>query len=211
MNGTGGEPNRLIPVTLPPGQLDPRSCGVERKESRMKARSVHALLLACAATSSVVAQGQGASRQIAAPISIATPIVYRNSQYGFCFLLPADWAGYTIVAETWSGTVLDSQKTEHGPQLLIRNPKWTEGDHWQDIPIMIFTPSQWKIIEADNMAVSAAPIGPSELGKNEDYVFALPPRWIGFYDVKGMDEVQTLINQNPFEAPCARSDAPPAK
>jgi len=61
------------------------------------------------------------------------------------------------------------------------------------------------------MAVSAAPIGPAELGRNKSYVFALPPRWIGFWaDVKGMDEVQTLMNQNPFQAPCGHKGTPPA-
>jgi len=144
-----------------------------------------------------------------APAPIPTPVVYNNTQYGFCFLLPADWKGYTIVADKWSGTVLDTGQKESGPQLLIRNPKWTEADPWQDIPIMIFTPSQWKIVAADNMAVSAAPIGPAELGQNESYVFALPPRWIGFTDAEGTDEVRTLMNQNPFQAPCGHKSTQP--
>jgi hypothetical protein len=138
------------------------------------------------------------------------PIVYHNAHYGFCFLLPADWKGYTIVGGKWNGTVLDTQKPESGPQLLIRNPKWTKDDPYQDIPVMIFTLSQWKLVAAENMAVSAAPIGPSELGQNKSYFFALPPRWIGFMDTKGQDEVQTLINQNPFQAPCGNTNAPPA-
>jgi hypothetical protein len=74
---------------------------------------------------------------------------------------------------------------------------------------MIFTPSQWTLVAAENMAVSAAPIGPAELGQDKSHVFALPPRWIGFYDVKGIDEVQTLMNQNPFEAPCGHKSAQP--
>lgn len=145
-----------------------------------------------------------------APVPLPTPIVYHNLQYGFCFLLPADWKGYTIVVDQWSGNVLDKPQKESGPQLLIRHPKWTKADPWQDIPIMIFTPSQWKIVAADNMAVSAAPIGPAELGQNQNYVFALPPRWIGFYDVKGIDEVQTLMNQNPFQSPCGHRNTLPA-
>ena len=173
----------------------------------MKSHSVLAFLLACAAMAPALVQD--ASLQSAGPAPIPTPLVYRNAQYGFCFLLPADWKGYKIVADKWSGTVLDTGKKESGPQLLIRNPKWTSDDPWQDIPIMIFTPSQWKIVAADNMAVSAAPIGPAELGQNKSYVFALPPRWIGFYDVKGMDEVQTLMNQNPFQAPCGHKSTQP--
>lgn len=140
---------------------------------------------------------------------IPTPIVYHNTQYGFCFLLPADWKGYTIVMETWNGTVLDAPKTESGPQLLIRNPKWTKDDPWQDIPILIFTPSQWKLVAAENLAVSAAPIGPAKLGQNKSYAFALPPRWMGFTDAKGQDELRTFMSQNPLEAPCGHKSTKP--
>lgn len=173
----------------------------------MKSKLVPAILLACAVVAAAIAQD--ASSQSAVPAPIATPIVYHNAQYSFCFLLPADWKGYTIVAQKWIGSVLDTGQKESGPQLLIRHPQWTADNPWQDIPIMIFTPSQWKIAAADNMAVSAAPIGPAELGQNKSYVFALPPRWIGFTDAKGTDEVQTLMNQNPFEAPCGRKSTQP--
>ena len=176
----------------------------------MRSNLIPAFLLVCAAIVPISGPAQGASPQSAAPAPLPTPIVYRNLQYGFCFLLPADWKGYTIVVDQWSGNVLDKPQKESGPQLSIRNPKWTKADPWQDIPIMIFTPSQWKLVAADNLAVSAAPIGPSVLGQNEGYVFALPPRWIGFYDVKGIDEVQTLMNQNPFQAPCGHKGTPPA-
>jgi hypothetical protein len=168
------------------------------------------------------------SKRTEGPAPMPTPLVYRNAQYGFCFRLPADWKGYTIVTQQWQGTLLTGNgqgssaqgsaspqgssaqgPAEHGPQLLIRNPQWTESDPWQDIPIMIFTPAQWKLVDAEDMAVSAAPIGPGKLGKNKSYVFALPPRWIGFYDAKGIDEVQALMNQNPFEAPCEKKGTQP--
>ena len=155
------------------------------------------------------ALAQDASPQNPAPAPIPAPIIYHNMQYGFCFLLPADWKGYKIITEKWSGTVLDTGQKEGGPELLIRNPKWTEADPWQDIPMMVFTPSQWKFVEADNLAVSAAPIGPAELGRNKSHVFALPPRWIGFADAQGQDEVQTLMNQNPFEVPCGQKSTQP--
>ena len=174
----------------------------------MKSHSVLAILLACAAVAPALAQDASPHNSgPAAPFPM--PIVYHNTQYGFCFSLPADWKGYTIVADKWSGTVLDTGQKESGPLLLIRNPKWTEADPWQDIPIMIFTPSQWKFVAADNMAVSAAPIGPAELGQNKSYVFALPPRWIGFTDAEGTDEVRTLMNQNPFQAPCGHKSTQP--
>jgi len=176
----------------------------------MKVHPVLCYLLTCISTAPVFAQAQDASPQSSTPAPIRTPILYRNTQYGFCFRLPADWKGYTIVTETWSGTVFDTGQKESGPQLLIRNPKWTEEAPYQDIPIMVFTPSQWKFVADENMGVSAAPIGPSELGHNSSYVFALPPRWIYFPDVKGIDEVQTLMNQNPFETPCGHKSTPPA-
>ena len=43
-------------------------------------------------------------------------------------------------------------------------------------------------MEQEKLAVSAAPIGPSKLGENARFVFALPPRWIGFADTLGQDE-----------------------
>jgi len=135
-------------------------------------------------------------------------IVYRNSAYGFCFALPKSWKGYTIVAEQWGGTILSSGKAVQGPQLLIRNPKWTKAAPYQDIPIMIFTPAEWQQVAAATMAVSAAPIGPSELGHNSKYVFALPPRWIGFYDTLGQDELNAWMQQNRLQAPCGKPAAP---
>ena len=183
----------------------------------MKTHSALCCLLACAATVPATLLAQNTPSPASSPTSIPTPLVYRNLQYGFCFRLPADWKGYTIVTQQWSGTMLTGpdagKQTENGPQLLIRNPKWTEGDPYKDIPIMVFTPSQWKLADGANadMAVSAAPIGPAELGQNKSYVFALPPRWIGFYDVKGIDEVQALMNQNPFEAPCGHKSTQPDK
>jgi hypothetical protein len=182
---------------------------MKRKEPLMKSNLVPVFLLACAAMTPTAGFAQDANSPSTASAAIPTPIVYHNTQYGFCFLLPADWKSYTIVTQNWSGIVLDSQKKESGPQLLIRNPKWTEANPWQDIPIMIFTPSQWKIVAAENLAVSAAPIGPSLLGENKSYVFALPPRWIGFSDAQGQDEVQTLMNQNPFQAQCGHKSPTP--
>jgi hypothetical protein len=97
------------------------------------------------------------------------------------------------------------------PQLLIRNPKWTEEKPYQDIPIMVFTPAEWQQVEAVTMSVSAAPIGPSELGHNSQYVFALPPRWIGFDDTLGQDEVSAWTSQNRLQAPCGKTTALPGK
>lgn len=163
----------------------------------MKARSVLAWLIGCAAIATVLGRAQDANSSSSQPASIPTPIVYRNTQYGFCFRLPADWKGYRIVAEKWPGDVPDAQE-----ELLIRNPKWTEDDQYQDIPIVIFTRAQWRIGEGSDMNWNVAGLEPTEIGRSRSYVFAQPPGWIGSEDAKGMDEVQALMLQNPFQAPC---------
>jgi hypothetical protein len=162
----------------------------------MKIHPALVAVLACFAIPSAIAQGQDAASQIpAAPFAF-----YHNLQYGFCFRAP--WS-YSIVDQTWSGTLFDTQEKVSGPELIIRNREWSKEDPWQDIPIMIFTLSQWNLVEAGKLAVSAAPIGPSELGRTANYVFALPPRWIGFTEVEGQDAVEESMKQHPFQAPCA--------
>jgi hypothetical protein len=168
-------------------------------------------LLACAVIQPAGAGAQTAPAQVPKVGAAQTTIIYRNNAYGFCFSLPESWRGYTIVAEQWSGTILNSGQAVQGPQLLIRNPKWTEEKPYQDIPIMVFTPAEWQQVEAVTMSVSAAPIGPSELGHNSQYVFALPPRWIGFDDTLGQDEVSAWTSQNRLQAPCGKTTALPGK
>jgi hypothetical protein len=162
----------------------------------MKAQSVSSTLLLCAVLVPAFAPAQDEDSQTAPPHAIPTPIVYRNTQYGFCFRLPADWQGYKIITEKW-GTEVDGY-----PVLTIRNPKWTEGDPWQDIPIIIFTRKQWEDAANYDENVNVAGLGPTEIGRSQSYVFAQPPRWIGFEDLKGNDEVRTLMMQDPFQAPC---------
>jgi hypothetical protein len=177
----------------------------------MRFHPVLPLLLACAALQPAGAGAQTAPAPAAKTAAAQATIVYRNTQYGFCFSLPDSWRGYRIVAEQWNGTILSSGQAVHGPQLLIRNPKWTAEKPYQDIPIMVFTPAEWQQVTAVTMSVSAAPIGPSELGHNSKYIFALPPRWIGFYDTLGQDEVNSWMSQNRLQAPCGTTPAQPGK
>lgn len=154
---------------------------------------------------------QAAQNQSSKPAKAPTSVIYRNMQYGFCFLLPESWKGFTIVTEQWQGTVFSSGQTVHGPQLLIRNPKWTQENPYQDIPIMVFTPEEWQQVVKVEMSVSAAPIGPAKLGQNSHYVFALPPRWIGFDDSAGQDEVNSWMEQNRLQTPCGHTSTEPVK
>ena len=134
------------------------------------------------------------------PAPVDTSVIYTNADYGFTFTLPDDWSGYSIVQNTWTGNPLVPNITvnETGPKLLIRNPKWTSAVHYEDIPIMVFTLAQWKSYVAEDFAVSAAPIQASELARNNNYVFALPPRWDFDYS-QGFEEADNIVKTNPIK------------
>lgn len=132
--------------------------------------------------------------------SQARSIVYANTQYDFSFSLPKSWEGYTIVNDKWEGLAFDEQgqKTvETGPEICIRHPEWTSQNPRQDIPIMIFTLKQWKSLQKDEFHIGAAPVGPSELGRNSGYVFALPARY-NFAFPTGYEEVENILKNNPL-------------
>nr|WP_052329792.1 hypothetical protein [Thermicanus aegyptius] len=125
-----------------------------------------------------------------------SPVVYENTRYGFYFYLPETWKGYSIVEEQWEGTS-SGEMIETGPQLLIRHPNWTQKNPRQDIPIMVFTHEQWNALQNGDFSVSAAPIGPSKLGSNSVYVFALPARYNYAFQT-GFEEVEEILKNNPL-------------
>jgi hypothetical protein len=86
---------------------------------------------------------------------------------------------------------------ETGNVILIRHPEWTEINPRQDIPIMVFTIDQWNKVEKEDIALGAAPIGPSKLGCNSKYIFALPARY-NFAFPTGFEEVEKIMNNNPL-------------
>ena len=63
--------------------------------------------------------------------------------------------------------------------------------------IMVFTKAQWKLVEEDKIILSAAPVGPKELGRNAKFVFALPPRFNGA-GIEGWQEVGEIIQNHPL-------------
>jgi hypothetical protein len=124
--------------------------------------------------------------------------LYENAEYGFTFALPESWEGYQIVSDSWEGIATDQQQLENGPILLIRHPEWTEEKPRQDIPIMIFTLKQWSSLEKGEFHIGAAPIGPTILGQNNEYVFALPARY-NFAFLEGYEEVENILQNNPLQ------------
>jgi hypothetical protein len=123
---------------------------------------------------------------------------YESAEYGFTFTLPESWEGYQIVSDTWEGISIDQQQMENGKILLIRHPAWTEEKPRQDIPIMIFTLNQWSSLEKGEFHIGAAPIGPTILGQNNEFVLALPARY-NFAFLEGYEEVETILEKTPLQ------------
>lgn len=129
-------------------------------------------------------------------------VTYENMDYGFTFQLPMEWKDYSIITEQWEGMGLTGEKsgqvTESGPIVTIRHPQWTEDVPRQDIPIMVFTLDQWEELQTEMFSVGAAPMPPSELGRNSAYVFAIPARY-NFAFPEGYEEVEDILSNHPLE------------
>jgi hypothetical protein len=124
-------------------------------------------------------------------------VVYSNYRYGFRFYLPKSWKGFTVIEGKWEGTNNPDGRPESGPLIRIRHPLYTEQNPREDIPIMVITSRQWEEINDNDLdkalIVSAAPFPPSEVGRNEKYVFATPPRY-SFDELEGVNEVLKIVN-----------------
>jgi hypothetical protein len=125
-------------------------------------------------------------------------VEYVNARYGFRIALPEDWRGYSIVNDRWhGGPMVPGGKDRTGPMITIRHPLWTEANPYQDIPILTFTTEQWRHIE--DLILSPAPVGPSKVGSNARFVFAVPPRYVGFNtEVVGWEEVMQWMQTDPL-------------
>jgi len=128
-------------------------------------------------------------------------IKYQNVIYGFNLSLPRSWSGYSVIDDKWEGySAANPQKTiESGPMVSIRHPKWTAQNPRQDIPIMILTVNQWQMLQEDKFHIGASPIKPKELGRNTQYVFALPARY-NYAFPAGYEEVEEILNSGALEA-----------
>ena len=122
--------------------------------------------------------------------------VYTNSEYGFELILTKAWSGFNVEKSSWQGWVINTGEQKYsGVKIVIKNPQTTASQQYQDIPIMVFTHDIWNMVKGENptVSVSAAPIGPAEIGENTKYVFATPPRWYGFTDAIGFEEAVNIL------------------
>ncbi len=168
-------------------------CGCINKNSTCK--PPFGMRISCEYFECDCVNNQCVEKQIETPIDeTADWQTYRDEEYGFEITLLNSWKEYLVLVESWRGRTLDGQDKEfEGPQIVIRHPEWTVSQPWQDIPIMVFTNLEWELVEEGNLNVSAAPIGPTKLDKNQNYVFALPPRWVGFTDNLGQNEATEIV------------------
>ena len=133
------------------------------------------------------------------PAAVSSSIIYKNNQYGFNFTLPKSWQGFSIINGSWEGYDTATGKvTETGPMISIRHPQWTSKNPRQDIPIFVFTLDQWNLLQQEKFHIGAAPVGPSELGRNNKYVFALPARY-NYAFPTGYQEVEQILKGHPLQ------------
>ena len=131
----------------------------------------------------------------------SSTIEYVNAEYGFSIVLPESWTGYSISMDTWEASRSDAQRGSaaagEGPVISIVHPLSTEEQPRQDIPIMVFSIRQWDLVQEEVWRLSAAPMPPSELGRNSTYVLALPPRYNYAYP-EGWEEVEQILADRPI-------------
>ena len=127
-------------------------------------------------------------------------LTYYNDLYNFQLKLPSSWQGYQIINDDWIGEPLANTRFTFpltGPQILLLHPRWTKTNPRQDIPIMIFTQAQWDSMEQGNFHIGAAPINPTEVFRNKDYIFAVPARYNYAY-LEGWEEVESILVKSNF-------------
>jgi hypothetical protein len=101
--------------------------------------------------------------------SSSFPLQYQDPGTGFSISLPASWRGFSVAP----------QKPERIPgvkTLVIRHPRWSTSEPYQDI--LVFAPNieQW----ADGRGIALAAGGyDMELYRNSKYVFAVNNRDYG--------------------------------
>lgn len=134
-----------------------------------------------------------------APINSPTGVEYKNDEYGFKVSLPDSWKGFSIVKSEWEGFLFNNpQSSKKGLMISIRHPSWTSQNPRQDIPIMVFTIEEWKDLTEDKFHIGAAPINPTELGRNSKYIFALPARY-NYAFPTGFEEVEKILEAKPLK------------
>ncbi len=102
-------------------------------------------------------------------VSSSLPLQFQDPDTGFVISLPESWRGFSVAP----------QKPERIPRvktLVIRHPRWSANEPYQDILIFAPTIEQWA--EGSGIALAAGGID-EELYRNSRYVFAVNNRDYG--------------------------------
>jgi hypothetical protein len=116
------------------------------------------------------------------PSASSSQVVYKNQKYRFSLDLSKNWEDY-IASET---------SIKFGTSIILTRLNATTTV--ANIPILAYPIEQWKIWEKNNFEgyPTAAPMGPTERGRNMDFVFATAPRY-NFNFLDGFQEVEEII------------------
>ncbi len=111
-------------------------------------------------------------------------IVYKNTTFDFQITLPTSWNNFKI----------QSGEIPFGNSIIIIHPDYTEENPRMNIPILVYPIEKWTVWEKNNFEgyPTAAPIGPTERGRNSRFVFATAPRY-NFSFLTGFEEVEDIL------------------
>ena len=128
------------------------------------------------------------------------PIRYHNAQYNFTFCLPAGWQTYSVLIQSWEGETYSPARdalvvAERGPVIVLRNPKWKTDAPCQDIPIMVFSRSQWQAEHQGKFSVGAGGVD-EEITHTSKYVFAISSRFNAADSVGAWKEASEVVERN---------------
>jgi hypothetical protein len=125
------------------------------------------------------------------PGSSGAHVVYHNEQFDLTFSLPASWQGYSVLVQQWEGHAAP----ECGPMIILRHPLWKTSDPYQDIPILVFTSSQWEANRGAGLCIGAGGLE-YEIGHNRKYAFAISSRFNADDSVKEWREATDAVERN---------------
>ncbi len=132
----------------------------------------------------------------------ALPLRYHQAQYGFTFLLPAGWRGYSVSIQQWHSETASPAADKlvpasRGQIIRLQHPQATAGVPYQDIPILVFTRAQWDALHQGKLWPSLYAGGfMDELWHNQQYVFAISSRYNADDSVSGWQEAAEIVERN---------------
>jgi hypothetical protein len=94
---------------------------------------------------------------------------YKNVLYGFCFSLPQDWRGYSIVVSRWQGASMGGGKiVQQGPIIIIRDPRGPQPTHGKTSPSWYSLEISGALFNVKRLMLPQPRTGPVSLGATAD-------------------------------------------